>query len=221
VRGVYNLGSGLVTNAGVNMNANDFSWATATLKQMNSHGIGTGTTAAAASDIVLQTPIAAASLTGSTNGYMTGAQSLINPNKYQTVATFTAAGALAVTEWGLAMGTFLPVSIVAAGTTYSATGAAFTALGSAPTVGSTIVNLAAAANTPTTTAMGLVTASSTTTVTLPAWNTLANAAGTTPTNATASQVVPSLWDHKVFAAINLASGDTLQITYQLSLASGG
>src|SRR5438270_4538945 len=68
---VRHLGSGLVTNAGVNLLSNDPAWIGAatpfcTLSAMNFHLLGTGTTAAAATDVFAQTPVAAGSLTGST-----------------------------------------------------------------------------------------------------------------------------------------------------------
>jgi hypothetical protein len=31
----------------------------------------------------------------------------------------------------------------------------------------------------------------------------------------------TLWDHRVFAAINVNSGDSIQFTYQLTIAAGG
>jgi hypothetical protein len=33
--------------------------------------------------------------------------------------------------------------------------------------------------------------------------------------------VGTLWDHRVFAAINVNSGDSIQFTYQLTIAAGG
>src|SRR5216684_6961299 len=65
----HDLGSGLVTNSGVNLMADDFIWGNgATLKQMNNQLCGTGTTAAAAADVFCQTPVGSGSLAGSTNG---------------------------------------------------------------------------------------------------------------------------------------------------------
>jgi hypothetical protein len=99
------LGSGMVTNVGVLALANDYNFAAPsgaainTLKLANYHVSGTGATAAAATDIKLQTQSTA-------NGGQTpvaGAQSLIsaaNLQKYQTVATIAYTGTEAVTEWG-------------------------------------------------------------------------------------------------------------------------
>lgn len=154
----YDLGSGAVSNVGVAMMANDFTIAGApTLKEMNYHGVGTGATAAAASDYYLQTAIASGSLTGSTHGYYTGTQSFVSPNIYQSVATITAATTLAVTEWGLFMSNASPFtgrSATATGNnTMTDSGAAFTTSGNALS-GWAVEASATAVNTPTTTAWG-------------------------------------------------------------------
>lgn len=84
-----NLGSGLVTNAGVNLLAADWTNVTAALKQSNWHDSGTGVTAPTISDTVMQTP------TG--NARLPGAQSNVS-NVYQTVATLSYGGVFAITE---------------------------------------------------------------------------------------------------------------------------
>lgn len=127
----HDLGSGLVTTAGVNLLAADWTNTTATLKLANYHDSGTGTTAAAIGDTALQTP------TG--NARVAGTQSNPVAGQYRTVATLAYAGTFAITEWGL-----------------------FTA-----------------------------------------------STGVT------------MWDHKVFAAINVVSGDSIQITYTLTCTAGG
>ena len=129
--GGIHLGSGLVTTAGVNLLAADWTNATATLKLANYHDSGTGTTAAAIGDTTLQTA------TG--NARVAGVQSNPVAGQYKTVSTLPYTATAAITEWGL------------------------------------------------------LTASS---------------AGT-------------LWDHKVFAAINVVSGDSIQYTYTLTVNSGG
>lgn len=88
-----NLGSGVVTNAGVNLLAADWQNVTATLKAANYHDSGTGTTAPAVTDTTLQTP------TG--NARQFGSQSNSASNVYQTVATLAYGGVFAITEWGL------------------------------------------------------------------------------------------------------------------------
>src|SRR5581483_8066953 len=77
IKDIIDTGSGLVTNAGVNLMSNDFSWTNCTLKQANFHAIGTGTTAAASSDVWLQTIASNANFSGTTNGYVTGTQAVI------------------------------------------------------------------------------------------------------------------------------------------------
>src|SRR5258706_8504520 len=131
----YDLGSGLVTNSGVNLMADDPIWGNgATLKQMNFQLCGTGTTAAAAADVFCQTPVASGSLTGSTNGYFTGVQSYVSPNIWKDVATFTYNASLAITEWSLHMTNAATVSFTSAGAaptnnTFTDTGHSFTTSG--------------------------------------------------------------------------------------------
>jgi hypothetical protein len=231
VKDIYDLGSGAVTNSGVNLLANDFTWTTATLKRMNFHRIGTGATAEAASDVFTQTPIAAGSLTGSTNGYMTGTQTYVSPNKYQSVATFTASAGLAVTEWSLHMDNAATLSRTSAGAaptnnTFTDTGATYATAG-AGLQQYTIEIASSILNTPTTTVMGQILSNTATVLTIQgpsasaAWLTLANAVASTPGATVAYQVFPSAWDHKTFSVINLSSGDSLQVTYVLTCTSGG
>ena len=87
-----NLGSGVVTNAGVNLLAADWQNATATLKLANYHDSGTGVTAPTVSDTIMQTP------TG--NARVAGTQSNTT-NVYKTIATLNYATTFAITEWGL------------------------------------------------------------------------------------------------------------------------
>ena len=132
VRGAHHLGSGLVTTAGVNLLAADWTSATAALKLANFHDSGTGATAAAIADIALQIA------TG--NARVSGAQSNPAAGQYRTIATLPYTVAAAITEFGL-----------------------FTQLA----------------------------------------------------------VGPTLWDHKVFALINVNPGDSIQYTYTLTVAPGG
>jgi hypothetical protein len=228
----YDLGSGLVTNSGVNLMANDLTWVTgATLKQMNYHLSGTGTTAAAAPDIFCQTPVSSASLTGSTNGFFTGVQSYVSPNIYKTVATFTYNTTVAVTEWALCMINAATLSRTSAGAaptnnTFTDTGATFTTSGQG-LAAYTIEIAATVINTPTTTVMGQILSNSATVLTIQgpsasaAWVTLANAVASVPGATVAYQVIPTAFDHKVFSAINVNNGDSIQFTYSLTVNSGG
>jgi hypothetical protein len=225
----HDLGSGLVTNVGVLALANDFALAAPsgaalnTIKLANWHASGTGTTAAAATDIKLQTI--------STNGGQTpiaGTQTLVsaaNLQKYQTVATIAYTGSEAVTEWGLLL----------SGTVSASTGSPFTA-GTATTGTSTGTSLTASSSTVqghqqniventgnATPHWGLVLSNTTSVFTVPAWYKVSDgtAAGTTPANTNAYVIRPVMWDHKVFSAINVVSGDSIQFTYTLTVTSGG
>lgn len=226
------LGSGLVTNVGVLALANDWNLAAPsgaainTLKLANYHVSGIGATAAATTDIKLQTQ--------STVGGQTpvaGTQSLVsaaNLQKYQTVGTIAYTGTEAVTEWGLLCGTI-------AGAISGTTGSPFTA-GSATTGTVTATPLTASTSTiqgqqqtifentgNATPHWGLATSNTTSVVTVPAWYKVSDgtAAGTTPANTNTYVIRPVLWDHKVFSAINVVNGDSIQFTYTLTVNSGG
>ena len=131
VRGAYHLGSGLVTTAGVNLLAADWTNTTATLKLANFIDSGTGATTAGTGDTGLQLP------TG--NARVAGAQTNPVAGQYRTAATLTYGATFAITEFGL-----------------------FTA----------------------------------------------TTAGT-------------MWDHKVFAAINVVAGDSVAFSYVLTCNAGG
>ena len=86
------LGSGVVTNAGVNLMSADWTNATATLKAMNWHQSGTSSTAPAVTDTAL-----GAAITGNvTSGVQSNAT-----NVYTTIATLAYSAVATVTEWGL------------------------------------------------------------------------------------------------------------------------
>lgn len=228
------LGSGLVTNVGVKAMANDWGWSVTNaphsiVRNMKHHASGTGVTAAAATDIKLQTP--------STVGGQTpviGTQVLVsaaNLQKYRTVATIAYTGAEAVTEWALlAYGGTLPATTALS----DATGSPFTA-GTATTGTVTATPLTASSATAlgqqfsifertsgTNLSYGLVLSNSTSVVTVPAWYLVATgAAGQAPANTETYVIRPIAWDHKVFGAITVANGDSIQFTYDLTISSGG
>lgn len=221
------LGRGLVTNVGVNLMAwnDEASTLGATLSLMQYQAIGTGTTAAAATDYYLQTPQGSTNLSGTTNGYMTAVNSIVAPNTIQSVATFTATGSIAVTEWSLTMSNAAAFTGRSATSTTSTnltdSGAAFTTAGNG-LKGWTVEANSSAINTPTTTVMGLVTTNSATALTIAeGWWTLANSSASTPSGTTNYVVYPSMWDHKEFSTVNLANTDTLQFTYKVAINSGG
>lgn len=231
-QGSKDLGSGLVTNIGAQALANEAvtlaspSGARINLLYLaNQHASGKGTTAAAATDYKIETI--------STNGGQTpvaGTQSFQNTGavpKLQTVATISYTGSEAVTEWGLfTSGTLSSTTgtpfTAATATTFTATGTPFTASSS------TVQGLQQQMVLPgTTTVYGLIASNTTSVATLcnngsTGWFTLAaGAAGSTPGNTETYTLRPIMWDHKVFSAINVVNGDSIQFTYQLTITSGG
>lgn len=228
------LGSGLVTNVGVLALANDYAWSVTNapnnlFRFLKYQASGTGATAAAATDIKLQT--------ASGNGGQTpvaGTQVLVsaaNLQKYQSVATIAYTGTEAVTEWGFfAYDSALPTT----SNLSDATGSPFTA-GAATTGTVTATPLTASStsvmgqqmsifeNTGNATpSWGLVLSNTTSIVTVPAWYKVADGtAGANPANTNTYVIRPIMWDHKVFSAINVVNGDSIQYTYTLTISSGG
>lgn len=229
-QGRADLGSGLVTNVGTLAIANCFGWANPSgvandmIALSNYHATGTGTTAAAATDYKLQTV--------STQGGQTpvaGTQSLVQPaalgtnsQQYQTVATISYTGAEAVTEWGLFNAGALSASTGSPFTATSATGG--TCTGTALTASSTTVRgeQLYVLEAQTTASFGLILSNTTSVFNIGKWYAQStNAAGTTPGATEAYLIRPGMLDHKVFSAINVASGDSIQFTYTLTIQSGG
>jgi len=213
------LGSGLVTNVGVMALANDFAWAqnAQTLKLSNWHASGTGTTAAAATDIALQTSAGPSPVAGT--------QTLVsaaNSQTYKTVATLTYGSALAITEWGLhtsgtlSATTGTPLTAVST-TSATVTGTPYTA-SSASVQGEQQFII----KTGTTASYMLILSNTTSVLTGPAWyKTADGTAGTTPGATEAFTLLPVMWDRKVFAPINVVNTDTIQYSYSLLCSSGG
>jgi hypothetical protein len=219
------LGSGLITNVSQLALANDWNLAAPSgaainlIKLSNYHATGTGTTAAAATDITLQTSDGIASVAGT--------QSLVsaaNLQKYQTVATIAYTGTEAVTEWGLHTNGTLSATTGSPATASSAT--SLTATGTPYTASSStvqgqqqhiVVDTTASPN-----VYGYITSNTTSVLTVPAWYKATDGtAGTTPGATDAFALKPILLDHKVFSAINVVNGDSIQFTYLLTCATGG
>lgn len=216
------LGSGVVTNVGAMALANDFAWAqnAQTLKLANNHATGTGTTAAAAIDIALQTL--------STQGGQTpvaGTQALVsavNSQAYKTTATVTYTGTEAVTEWGLftsgtlSATTGTPFTATTA-TTATVTGTPYSASSSSVQGEQQLIVVPG-----TTTVYGLILSNTTSILTIPAWYKIADGTtGATPGATEAFTLKPVMLDHKVFAAINVAATNTITFAYTLTINSGG
>jgi len=233
-QGSKDLGSGLVTNVGVLALANDANWsATNALNslfaKMKYHASGKGVTGAAATDIKLET---VSTLGGQTP--VAGTQVLVsaaNLQKYQSVATIAySGGSENVTEWGIfSYGSTLP----AVSALSDATGSPFTA-GSGTSGTTTGTSLTASSATVMGQQMsifeytagglgwGLVTSNTTSVVTVPAWYKVSDGtAATAPANTNPYVIRPIMFDHKVFTAIGVTTGDSIQFTWTLTISSGG
>jgi hypothetical protein len=224
----FDLGSGLVTNVGVLAMANDPSWAApsgasaATLALQKWHATGTGVTAAAATDIALQT-LAAPTTANAVAGVNT-LVSAANLQKFQSVATINYTSSLAITEWGLHSAQVLSATTgtpLTATTASSATAQAASYVASSATVQG---EQQLVIRTGTTTVWGLILSNGTALLTIPTngWYKVADGtAGATPGATEAFTLIPVMWDHKVFAAINVNNGDSIAFTYLLTVNSGG
>src|SRR5215472_4467755 len=229
------LGSGLTTNVGSLALANDFAWsATNALNslfaKMKYHASGTSATAAAATDIKLNTP--------STFGGQTpvaGTQVLVsaaNLQKYQSVATISYTGSESVQEWGIfSYGSDLPTTANLSDNSKTPFTAGTATTG---TITGTMTNasdathmgqqMSIAENTGNATPhWGLITSNTTTVLTVPAWYKVSDgtAAGTFPANTNTMVFRPIMFDHRVFAAVNVSDGDSNQFTWTLTINSGG
>jgi hypothetical protein len=223
---VFDLGSGLVTNIGVLALANDMNWASPSaaavnlFKLLKYHATGTGATAAATTDYKLQAV--------STQGGQTpvsGTQVFTpadNLQKIVSVATIAYTGGEAVTEWGWFNRSTLTDTT---GTPFTATSATSGTVTATPlTASSTTVqgSQQSVLNTTTTPRIGLITSNTTSIFTIPGWLVdTTGATGSTPGATEAFSTRPVMFDHKVFSAINVVNGDSIQFTYSLTIVSGG
>lgn len=222
------LGSGLTTNVFAMSLANEPGLASPSGAAINALTLGlyvitgTNTTAAAATDIQLGTY--------DSNGVTTGVQTLLtaaNSQKVQNVATCAYTGTEAVTEWGLLTAnsvsatTGTPLTAVSA-TSATVTGTPYTA--SSTTVQGQQQHIIA---TGTTTVWGFIKSNTSSVLSLANdgthgwWKVADGTAGSTPGATEAFTLYPILIDHKVFSAINVVNGDSIQFTYQLTVNSGG
>lgn len=232
--GTVDLGSGLVTNVGAIALANEAITLASpsgarinTLFLANQHFTGTGATAAAATDYKIQTISTNGGQTAVAGTQTTATSSTGAVPKYQTVATVAYTGTEAVTEWGL------HTSSTRTSTTGSpftaATATTWTDTGSAQTASSsTVQGLQQTIVEPgTTTVWGFNQTNTTHVATLwnngttGWWKQSDSTAGSTPGNTETFTIRPVMWDHKVFSAINVNNGDSIQFTYVLTVSSGG
>lgn len=221
LRHIYDLGSGLVTHMGVSLLAQDSqALVSGTVQQalanLKYHGSGTGVTAAAATDYQLGTANGTAATADTTH-----TRADVTPSAtIQTVATLAYGGTLAITEWGLFNG---PLLTQATGSPATATTANSLTATATPFGANAFQGFLVRAVT--TTVHGLIASNTTSVLTLatnPGWfNDVGGAAGATPSGTTVYTLLPCMFDHKVFAAINVVAGDSIQFTYTLTLTSGG
>lgn len=233
-QGYRDLGSGLVTNIGAMAIANETVTLASpsaarihTLFLANQHISGKGTTSAT----VLNTNIETISTVGGQTA-VAGTQSISTSTTmavpiYKTVATISYTGTEAVTEWAL----------LTSATVSATTGSPFTAT-TATTFTGTVTPYTASSSTiqglqqqiilpGTTTVVGLISSNSTSVGTLcnngsTGWFTAAAmTAGSTPGSTETYVLRPIMWDHKVFSAINVTNGDSIQFSYSLTVSSGG
>jgi hypothetical protein len=223
------LGSGLVTNVGVTAMMNDWNWpspsgaAVNTLKLANWVATGTGATAAAATDIQCQTLAAP-----TTANAVSGAQSNVsaaNSQTFRQITTINYTTTLSISEWGLHSAQVLSANT---GTPFTAGTATTGTVTATPyTASSTTVQGETGLIVQDTTAAspfyGVVISNTTSVLTVPGWYLVSNGtlSGVNPVNADALLLKPVMWDHKVFTAIGVNNGDSIQFTYSLLINSGG
>lgn len=223
----HDLGSGLVTNVGVlalafDSKAPGVATNLATLlANLKWHAWGTGVTAAATTDIKLQTPAAPTASKAVSGVISVTAQGAGEP-KFVSTATITAESSLAITEWGifageeLAQATGEPLTAETANSG-TVTGTPLTA-SSATAKGETgkILNASESED-----IWGLITSNTTSVVTVPAWYKTSSGAEKQPSGTSKYKLRPVMFDHKVFSVINVESGNKIEGIYELTLKSGG
>jgi hypothetical protein len=228
----FDLGSGLVTNIGVTALANDSNWQTEAAEPINTLNVckyinwGTGATAAAQTDYQLQTPSEnesgkkenVAATSSVLKWSATGNAKIIITGKLEA----NLAGPTAITEWGL----FSTKNLLGASTesekstvtSLEGKAAAFTASATKTRGEQNKVIWAEKSEE----VYGLITASSTTLLTIPGWvKAKAAELGTTPEAKAKFKILPVMWDHRVFSAINVEKGNTIEFPYELEIKGGG
>lgn len=231
------LGSGLVTNIGVTALANDSNWQTEVAEPINTLNVckyinwGTGATAAAQTDWKLQTQAeneagkkeSVAATSSVLKFSATGNAKIIITGKLEA----NLAGPTAITEWGLFSGKKTEgLAALKAATSTSATELTDTAkLGGAPAeskakergVQNFVVNATEAES-----VYGLILKNTTEKVTIPGWvKSAAAELGATPSATSKYAIYPVMWDHRVFAAINVEKGNQIEFPYELEIKGGG
>jgi hypothetical protein len=196
-------------------------------KLLKYHASGKGVTAAAFTDINIETDSTVGGQTPVAGTQVFTHDQVGTAQKWVSVATIAYTGTEAVTEWGLFNDTTLSRTT---GSPFTATTAnTATVTGTPLTASSTSVQgeTQHVVKTTTTPRHGLITSNSTSILTLSfssaiGWMvTSTGVVGSTPGATEAYTLRPVMWDHKVFSAINVANGDSIQFTYTLTINSGG
>lgn len=228
----YDLGSGLVTNIGVLALAGDSQWpqtsiVTNLFKLLKWHASGKGTTAAAFTDIQIETDSTVGGQTPVSGTQVFTHDQTGTTQKWVSVATIAYTGTEAVTEWGIYNDSTLSRTT---GSPFTATTAnTATVTGTPLTASSTSVQgeTQHVVKTTTTPRYALITSNTTSVLTLSfsaasGWMvTTTGVIGSTPGSTETYTLRPVMWDHKVFSAINVVNGDSIQFTYTLTISSGG
>lgn len=231
-QGERDLGSGLVTNIGVLALAGDSQWPQTSinvslLRLLKYHASGKGVTAAAFTDFQIETDSTVGGQTPVAGTQVFTHDQTGTAQKWVSVATIPYTGSEAVTEWGLFNDTTLSRTTGSPFTSTTANTATVT--GTPLTASSTSVQgeTQHVVKTTTTPRHALITSNTTSVLTLSfsaasGWmvNTT-GVIGSTPGGTEAYTLRPVMWDHKVFSAINVGNGDSIQFTYSLTISSGG
>lgn len=228
----YDLGSGLVTNIGVLALAGDSQWpqtsiVTNLFKLLKYQASGKGVTAAAFTDIQIETDSTVGGQTPVAGTQVFTHDQTATAQKWVSVATIAYTGTEAVTEWGLFNDTTLSRTT---GSPFTGTTANTGAVTGTPlTASSTSVQgeTQHVVKTTTTPRYALITSNTTSVLTLSfsaaiAWMvTTTGVVGSTPGATETYTLRPVMWDRKVFSAINVVNLDSIQYTYSLTISSGG
>jgi hypothetical protein len=182
---------------------------------------GTGTTAAATTDIKLQTP-AAPNATEATAGTQTLSTNGEGKPKFVLTTKIKAESTISVAEFGVFSGKTLsattgsPLTAETA-TSGTTTGTALTA-SSSEALGETSKILLASEPEE---VWGLITSNTTSVVTVPAWYKASSGAVKEPKNNSPYTLRPVMFDRRVFTSIGVESGNTIEFPWELELKSGG
>lgn len=230
----HDFGSGLITNVGVLALAQDGLG----LKQgaakssfglfpnLKWHAWGTSETAASVLDLSLNT-LAAPTTTKAAAATNTLTANGEGKPKLVSTATITAEGTLKITEWGIHTGELLSAITGTPLTAESAVSGTVTATpltaSSEEVLGERLHVLVAAENAAKEAkpVWGLVTANTTSVVTVPAWYSASAGAVAVPYEKSAYTIKPVMFDHRVFGLITVEVGNKIEFPWELEVKSGG